>query len=182
MSCPSHIPVNEPETTQRDEERERRMKSSESGRREAGEEGGGGGEMYEEGQEVEEEACEETPEEEEVKVEWPTGVAQASDKDLAKLSHTEGVGICCSSAVIWRIITGGLRNILVPEHDLGMRERAVMNTESINTFPALSFSSFTFAPQSQIISCICPSFLPSFLSLILSTCRQKDCVRVFKLI
>lgn len=51
--------------------------------------------MYEEGQEVEEEEeepCEETPEEEEVKVEWPTGVPQASDKDLAKLSHTEGVG------------------------------------------------------------------------------------------
>lgn len=53
------------------------------------------GEMYEEGQEVEaeeEELCEETPEEE-VKVEWPTGVPQASDKDLAKLSNTEGVGI-----------------------------------------------------------------------------------------
>ncbi|KAF7659273.1 hypothetical protein LDENG_00000510 [Lucifuga dentata] len=33
---------------------------------------------------------EETPEEEEVKVEWPTGVPQASDKDLAKLSNTEG--------------------------------------------------------------------------------------------
>nr|XP_020472650.1 consortin-like isoform X3 [Monopterus albus] len=46
---------------------------------------------YEEGQEVEEEEpCEETPEEEEVKVEWPTGVPQASDKDLAKLSNTEG--------------------------------------------------------------------------------------------
>uniref|UniRef100_A0AAX7UA18 Consortin C-terminal domain-containing protein n=1 Tax=Astatotilapia calliptera TaxID=8154 RepID=A0AAX7UA18_ASTCA len=47
----------------------------------------------EEGQEVEEEEeeqCEETPEEEEVKVEWPTGVPQASDKDLAKLSHKEG--------------------------------------------------------------------------------------------
>ena len=46
------------------------------------------------GQEVDEgeEPCDETPEEE-VKVEWPTGVPQASDKDLAKLSHTEGVGI-----------------------------------------------------------------------------------------
>lgn len=59
-------------------------------------------ETYEEGQEVEEEEpCDETPEEEEVKVEWPTGVPQASDKDLAKLSNTEGVGIhfllpvCC---------------------------------------------------------------------------------------
>ncbi|XP_041831213.1 consortin, connexin sorting protein b [Melanotaenia boesemani] len=47
-------------------------------------------EAYEEGQVEEEEQCEETPEEEEVKVEWPIGVPQASDKDLAKLSHTEG--------------------------------------------------------------------------------------------
>lgn len=46
-------------------------------------------ETYEEGQEVEEE----TPEEEEVKVEWPTGVPQASDKDLAKLSVKEGVSL-----------------------------------------------------------------------------------------
>lgn len=46
-------------------------------------------EKYEEGQEVEEE----TPEEEEVKVEWPTGVPQASDKDLAKLSIKEGVSL-----------------------------------------------------------------------------------------
>lgn len=54
------------------------------------------GDTCEEGQEVEEEEeeqCEETPEEEEVKVEWPTGVPQASDKDLAKLSHKEGVGL-----------------------------------------------------------------------------------------
>lgn len=54
------------------------------------------GHTYEEGQEVEEEEeeeeqCEETPEDEEVKVEWPTGVPQASDKELAKLSHAEGV-------------------------------------------------------------------------------------------
>lgn len=50
------------------------------------------GEDYEEGQGADEEegTCEETPEEEEVKVEWPTGVPQASDKDLAKLSSTEG--------------------------------------------------------------------------------------------
>lgn len=48
-------------------------------------------EAYEEGQEVEEEEqCEGTPEEEEVKVEWPTGVAQASEKDLAKLSNKQG--------------------------------------------------------------------------------------------
>lgn len=53
----------------------------------------GGEEAFEEGHEVEEEEehCEETPEDEEVKVEWPTGVPQASDKELAKLSHTEGV-------------------------------------------------------------------------------------------
>lgn len=58
------------------------------------EDGEGEDVVYEEGQEVEEEEdeepCEETPEEEEVKVEWPTGVPQASDKDLAKLSSTEG--------------------------------------------------------------------------------------------
>ncbi|KAM9704687.1 consortin, connexin sorting protein b [Menidia menidia] len=46
-------------------------------------------EEVQEVEEVEEEGqCEETPEEE-LKVEWPTGVTQASDKDLAKLSHTE---------------------------------------------------------------------------------------------
>lgn len=46
-------------------------------------------ETYKQGQEVEAE----TPEEEEVKVEWPTGVHQASDKDLAKLSIKEGVSL-----------------------------------------------------------------------------------------
>lgn len=46
-------------------------------------------EKYEEGQEVEVE----TPEEEEVKVEWPTGVPQASDKELAKLSIMDGVSL-----------------------------------------------------------------------------------------
>lgn len=55
-------------------------------------------EAYEEGQEVEEEEqCEGTPEEEEVKVEWPTGVAQASEKDLAKLSNKQGVQICSTA-------------------------------------------------------------------------------------
>ncbi|XP_074541099.1 consortin, connexin sorting protein b [Halichoeres trimaculatus] len=58
------------------------------------EEGGEDEEVYEGGgvdeEKEEEETCAETPEEEEVKVEWPTGVAQASDKDLAKLSSTEG--------------------------------------------------------------------------------------------
>lgn len=43
-----------------------------------------------------EEDCEETPEDEEAKVEWPTGVPQASDKELAKLAHTEGVRSHCS--------------------------------------------------------------------------------------
>uniref|UniRef100_A0AAV2KBA5 Consortin C-terminal domain-containing protein n=1 Tax=Knipowitschia caucasica TaxID=637954 RepID=A0AAV2KBA5_KNICA len=44
-------------------------------------------ELFEEGQEVEEET---TPEEEELRVEWPTGVPQASEKDLAKLSTKAG--------------------------------------------------------------------------------------------
>ncbi|XP_035535228.1 consortin, connexin sorting protein b isoform X1 [Morone saxatilis] len=95
---PCHDKVNSPETHQ-DEEQEQSTESSESeqtGHREGGEdeeeeEEGAEEETYEEGQEVEEEEepCGETPEEE-VKVEWPTGVPQASDKDLAKLSHTEG--------------------------------------------------------------------------------------------
>lgn len=46
-----------------------------------------GEETFEEGLEVEEET---TPEEEELRVEWPTGVPQASEKDLAKLSTKEG--------------------------------------------------------------------------------------------
>lgn len=64
-------------------------------------------EVYEEGREVgeeepfEEEEMEERVEdvegdddedEDEGKLEWPAGVAQASDRDLAKLSHKEGVG------------------------------------------------------------------------------------------
>lgn len=73
-------PCSDPEASQSGEEEE------------AGED-----EKYEEGQEVEEE----TPEEEEVKVEWPTGVPQASDKDLAKLSITEGVSLS-SIQMMWR--------------------------------------------------------------------------------
>ncbi|XP_078131331.1 consortin, connexin sorting protein b [Sander vitreus] len=98
-----HDKVNKPETTQRDEEQEQGMNSEsklplaktgpQEEREEEEEEREEEEETYEEGQEVEEEEeeepCEETPEEE-VKVEWPTGVPQASDKDLAKLSHTEG--------------------------------------------------------------------------------------------
>ncbi|XP_040016747.2 consortin, connexin sorting protein b [Gasterosteus aculeatus] len=41
------------------------------------------------GEEEEEKPCEETPEQE-VKVEWPSGVPQASVKDLARLSHADG--------------------------------------------------------------------------------------------
>ncbi|XP_047429726.1 consortin, connexin sorting protein b [Mugil cephalus] len=91
-----HDKGNEPETSHRDEEKEQSVDSEQelltpqtSQEQEYGE---GVEETCEEGQEVEEEEeqCEETPEEEEVKVEWPTGVPQASDKDLAKLSHTEG--------------------------------------------------------------------------------------------
>lgn len=99
QSC--HNEVNSPEKSHQDEEQKQSMKILESEpalsqtghQEEAGEEEEEAGEeTYEEGQEVEEEEepCEETPEEEEVKVEWPTGVPQASDKDLAKLSHTEG--------------------------------------------------------------------------------------------
>lgn len=63
-------------------------------------------EVYEEGREVEEEepfeeeeleerveeVGDEDEDEEEGRLEWPAGVAQASDRDLAKLSHKEGVG------------------------------------------------------------------------------------------
>lgn len=42
-------------------------------------------------EEVKEEVKEEEEEEEEVKVEWPAGVPQASDTDLAKLCHVDGV-------------------------------------------------------------------------------------------
>ncbi|KAM7395787.1 hypothetical protein PAMA_007190 [Pampus argenteus] len=100
QSC--HEKVNKPETKHQDDDEERRMRSEselsvpQTGQREEGEEedkeDGGEGQTYKEGQEVEEEAepCEETPEDEEVKVEWPTGVPQASDKDLAKMCHSEG--------------------------------------------------------------------------------------------
>ncbi|XP_071334721.1 consortin, connexin sorting protein b [Trachinotus anak] len=100
---PCHDKVNNPATSHKDGEEEQNVNSGSAPsspqtgcQEEGGEEGGEEEEeeMYEEGQEVEEEEeeepCEETPEEEEVKVEWPTGVPQASDKDLAKLSHTEG--------------------------------------------------------------------------------------------
>lgn len=99
--------VSNAETLHEDGEQEKsmnsetRLSSRDTGCQEeaGGEDGEEEEETYEEGQEVdeeeedEEEHCEETPEEEEVKVEWPTGVPQASDKDLAKLSHKEGVGI-----------------------------------------------------------------------------------------
>lgn len=57
-----------------------------------------------EGGEEEEKPCEETPEQE-VKVEWPSGVPQASVKDLARLSHADGVGKHLHSLLIF--ITGG---------------------------------------------------------------------------
>lgn len=100
---PCHDKVYEPETTHQDEEKEPSMNSEtelsspqtehqeEEEEEEEREEEEEEEETHEEGQEVEEqeEPCEETPEEE-VKVEWPSGVPQASDKDLAKLSDTEG--------------------------------------------------------------------------------------------
>ncbi|XP_061741942.1 consortin, connexin sorting protein b isoform X2 [Nerophis ophidion] len=55
----------------------------EEGRMESKSAGPKGGDVKQEDKAVEEE--EEEDEEEEVKVEWPTGVPQASDKDLAKL-------------------------------------------------------------------------------------------------
>lgn len=76
-----HDEASEPKLAHTDEEEEQETgPEAEDGKEE----------VYEEGQEVEEEQCEETPEDEEVKVEWPIGVPQASDKDLAKLSHTDG--------------------------------------------------------------------------------------------
>ncbi|XP_039454479.1 consortin, connexin sorting protein b isoform X3 [Oreochromis aureus] len=83
-------PHHDEETTQ-EEVKEHSLESEHSSPQTGPEEEDG--DTCEEGQEVEEEEeeqCEETPEEEEVKVEWPTGVPQASDKDLAKLSHKEG--------------------------------------------------------------------------------------------
>ncbi|AWP19694.1 putative consortin-like [Scophthalmus maximus] len=97
QSC--HDKVNNPKTSHVDGEEEQNVNSGSapsaaqiSCQEEGGEEEQGEEKMCDEGQEVEkeEELCEVTPEEEEVKVEWPTGVPQASDKDLAKLSHTEG--------------------------------------------------------------------------------------------
>ncbi|XP_058470275.1 consortin, connexin sorting protein b [Solea solea] len=93
------------ETSHRDVEPEQKMNSGsetsslQTGGQEGDEEevGEEEKEVFEEGQEVEEEdeeegTCAETPEEEEeVKVEWPSGVPQASDKELAKLSNTEGI-------------------------------------------------------------------------------------------
>ncbi|XP_072218618.1 consortin, connexin sorting protein b [Leuresthes tenuis] len=96
QSC--HDEANKPETTHSNEEREQSterslestLSSQQTGQKEEDERE----KTYVEGQEVEEEEeeeqCVETPEEDEVKVEWPTGVPQASDKDLAKMSHTEG--------------------------------------------------------------------------------------------
>lgn len=100
--CFSHILVSKLQTSPQDGEREQNVESElellspQTDSQEGGEEEEEEGEekTYEEGQELEEqELCEETPEEEEVKVEWPTGVPQASDKDLAKLSSTAGVCI-----------------------------------------------------------------------------------------
>lgn len=64
-------------------------------------------EVYEEGREVgEEEPFDEEDrlegddddDEDEGKLEWPAGVAQASERDLAKLSHKEGVGTAVSAS------------------------------------------------------------------------------------
>ncbi|KAG7249825.1 hypothetical protein CRUP_027114 [Coryphaenoides rupestris] len=75
-----------------EEEEERRGGEEDEEERRGGEEDCEEGQEVEEGEEEEEEdVCEETtPEEEEVNGEWPTGVPQASEKDLVKLSHAEG--------------------------------------------------------------------------------------------
>ncbi|RVE55953.1 hypothetical protein OJAV_G00231430 [Oryzias javanicus] len=83
---------NEVHEHHRDEEQEQSLSSEPEQPAQWKEDRGDG--TYEEGCEVEEEQVEqseETPEEEEVKVEWPAGVPQASEKDLAKLSHKEGI-------------------------------------------------------------------------------------------
>ncbi|KAK5617970.1 hypothetical protein CRENBAI_024164 [Crenichthys baileyi] len=93
-----HDKANMLETTHGAEEKEKSMISqsefSSLQREEEDKSQEEGEEAFEEEQEVEAEEQavhgEDTPEEEEVKVEWPAGVAQASDKDLDKLSNTEG--------------------------------------------------------------------------------------------
>ncbi|XP_063351831.1 consortin, connexin sorting protein b isoform X1 [Pelmatolapia mariae] len=93
---PHHDEANTSETTHQEEVKEHSLilESEHSSPQTGCEEEDGDtceeGQEVEEEEEEEEEQCEETPEEEEVKVEWPTGVPQASDKDLAKLSHKEG--------------------------------------------------------------------------------------------
>ena len=95
MSRFTCIPADKPDAAHQGDEQEPPVLRTRHQERGEEDEEGGEEQTYEEGQEVEEEEeeepCEETPEEEEVKVEWPTGVPQASDKDLAKLSNTEGV-------------------------------------------------------------------------------------------
>ncbi|KAM8831420.1 consortin, connexin sorting protein b isoform 2-T3 [Spinachia spinachia] len=79
-----HNEGNKTEATFHEEEKEQSV--NQTGQQERGEEEDRKEkETCEDGQEVEEE----TPEEE-VKVEWPSGVPQASVKDLARHSHTEG--------------------------------------------------------------------------------------------
>ncbi|XP_034017868.1 consortin, connexin sorting protein b [Thalassophryne amazonica] len=91
----SHDKINTPKTShlvEKGESETAELLSPHTGNTKGGEEEeeAGDEEMHEEGQEVEEEEqCEEMPEDE-VKVEFPAGVPQASDKDLAKLSHTDG--------------------------------------------------------------------------------------------
>ncbi|KAL6096273.1 cnst [Pungitius sinensis] len=88
-----HDEGNKTETFQ-DEDKEQSVNPQipQTAQEEGGEEDGEEEERREDGQEVEEEEkpCEETPEDE-VKVEWPSGVPQASVKELARLSHAEGL-------------------------------------------------------------------------------------------
>lgn len=152
VRCPTSILVNNPKTSHVDGEEEQNVNSGSapsaaqiSCQEEGGEEEQGEEKMCDEGQEVEkeEELCEVTPEEEEVKVEWPTGVPQASDKDLAKLSHTEGVGVhsfCVCLPLPLIVITSGGINL---------------------SFGSISRHLFKIFPSfhPSLIPCICPSFL-----------------------
>lgn len=56
-------------------------------------------EPLEEEDRMEEMEGDDEDDEDEGKLEWPAGVAQASERDLAKLSHKEGVGTGLSALI-----------------------------------------------------------------------------------
>lgn len=132
----------------------------------AEEEEDGGEETYEEGQEVEEEGeeeerCEETPEEEDVKVEWPTGVPQASDKDLAKLSHKDGVRV----NLCWAFYLSS--HLLLEKTNDCMDYRNIFASNA-NTVQKREECYFFIIPCTLQSSAVCICF-PSFLSVVCCT-------------